>query len=231
MALDDPSNFLTRITIFSELQQMKNDEFLNITTVRSIVAIGKRFTTRLDVPIVYNSTPLPGSDSYGLGDISVRLLGYRIYGSPKSVLLTSVEFSFNTAQSPLLGTGKNAVIPTVSYSWLFPKKRTILALSFQQFYSLWGDDDRKDFSFTRLQGYHIKAWSKKVWTVVLPELYIDHFSGGMSMNLEAKIAYRITGRLAAGANGGVGLFGDHPARYKWTSEVGLQYLLIRKGKK
>src|SRR6476660_7721734 len=99
IALEDPSNIITRVSIFNEHQKLKSGQFLNITTTRTVMAIGKRFTTRLDIPVVYNSTAVPGTDQFGLGDISVRLLVYRIYGSPRAALLTSVEFSFNTARS------------------------------------------------------------------------------------------------------------------------------------
>jgi hypothetical protein len=108
-----------------------------------------------------------------------------------------VEFSFNTAQSPLLGTGKNIIIPVIAYSWIIPKSKTILALSFQEYYSLWGDRSRPDISSTRLQGYYIQMWSKKVWTVLLPDLFIDYIKEGASMNLEATFVFRITGRFIA----------------------------------
>jgi len=227
IALEDPSNIITRVVLFNEHQKLKSGEFLNVTTARTVVAIGKRFTTRLDIPVAYNSTSIPGVEQFGLGNISLRLLGYRVYGSPSAALLTSIEFSFNTATSPLLGTGKNVIIPTVSYSWINPKKLRILALSFQQFYSLWGDDSRKDISFTRLQGYYIQGFSKKFLMVALPELYIDYLVYKPSMNLEIKAAYRINKRLAVWTSAGAGLFGDHPARYKWDTELGVQYLLNR----
>lgn len=113
---DDPSNFISRTEVFNKLQKLQSAEFLNVTTTRAVIAIGKRMTTRFDIPVVYNTTSLAGYDQFGMGDISVRLLGYRIYKSPKAALLTSVEFSFNTAQSRLLGTGKNVIIPVIAYS-------------------------------------------------------------------------------------------------------------------
>jgi hypothetical protein len=228
MAQDDPSNFATRGELFNGLQRLQSGEFFNVTTARSIIAMGKRFTTRVDVPFVQNTTPGTGYDQQGLGDISVRLLGYRIYKSPKAALLTSVEFSFNTAQSPLLGTGKNVIIPVVAYSWLIPKSRTIMAVSFQQYNSVSGDKTRREINFTRIQMYWIKGWSKKIWTVAMPELYVDYIKDGLSMNVEATTAYRFKGRFNVWVKGGVGVFGDHPSRYQWKAETGIRYMLIRK---
>ena len=48
---DDPSQFFTRIEVFNELQHYdKTDINLNQTVLRTIVKIGKRFTTRIDLP-------------------------------------------------------------------------------------------------------------------------------------------------------------------------------------
>ena len=164
----------------------------------------------------------------GIGDISIRLLGYKFMESGKAAILASVEFSFNTAQSPLLGSGKNIIIPVFTYSFRIPSRKTIVALSFQQFYSLWGDESRKDISWTKLQAFHIKAWSKKIWSVVLPEFYLDHNNSGGSMDIEGYLFYRFTPRFAVWLKGGTGLFGDHPAKYQWTVETGVRYLMVRK---
>ena len=43
----------------------------------------------------------------GIGDISFRLLGYKFFEKSKSAFTVSIEISLNTAESPILGTGKN----------------------------------------------------------------------------------------------------------------------------
>jgi hypothetical protein len=228
IAQDDPAQFLTRVEIINELQHHKNIDYLNITTLRSVIALGKRFTTRFDVPVVYNSNPVGEYDQAGIGDVSIRVLGFKFLEYKKAAMLASVEFSFNTAQSPLLGTGKNIITPVFTYSQRFPKVKTIMAFSFQQFYSLWGDETRSDIRWTKLQVYYIKACSKKIWVLVLPEFYIDHIKGGASMDIEANMYYRFSGRFAIWVKGGVGLFGDHPAVYVTTTETGLRYMMLRK---
>ena len=75
MNADDPSQFLTRIEIFNELQRYnKRDAFINQAIFRTIIKIGEKFTTRLDLPYVSNS--ISNSASFkqnGLGDMAQAL--------------------------------------------------------------------------------------------------------------------------------------------------------------
>src|SRR5918993_4672495 len=98
---DDPSQFFTRIEVYNELQRYdKKDVFLNQTVLRTVVQIGKKFTTRIDVPYVYNSFQSPAKlRQSGIGDISFRLLGFRFFQARTSALTASIEISINTAQS------------------------------------------------------------------------------------------------------------------------------------
>ena len=112
ISADDPSQFISRIEVFNEFQHYdKSGGFnLNQTVVRTIIKLGKRFTTRLDVPFVNSSYPYPeslGYDNFGLGDISFRLLGYNIHQAKRSAVTASLEVSLNTASSPAQGTGKS----------------------------------------------------------------------------------------------------------------------------
>lgn len=225
---EDPANIRARVSAFSELQALQNGNYLLVSTARANIPIGKGFSTRLDIPYVYYSKSVANYDQYGLGDISLRLLGYQVFQNPKAALIASIECSFNTAASPLLGSGKNIIIPVVAYSRYFPKNRTITAISFQQFYSVSGDANRDDISFTKLQFYYIKALSNKFATLVLPELFFNHLEGDISMNIEANLFYKVSNRIAGWGKGGVGLFGDFAGRYNWTSEIGVRYLIVNK---
>lgn len=227
---NDPTKFFSRTELFSELQHLKTGGYLNMTTFRTILRFRKRFTTRLDIPYVYNSTPSGDQKQSGLGDVTFRLLGYRILDTRRSGILASVEISMNTAESALLGTGKNIIIPSVAYSTFLRERRTILALSLQQFNSVSGDEKRADLSFSKLQAILIHMISPRVWTVIMPELYVDYINGGTSMNLEGQIGYRITGAFGTWLKAGAGLYGEHPARYRSTTEIGCRLFLSRPGK-
>ena len=229
-AADDPSQFLTRVELFNELQHHQYDGadfYFNQTTLRTIVKIGKRFTTRVDVPFVYNSTSVADYKQFGLSDISFRLLGYKIAQSKKSAFTASIEISLNTASSPLLGTGKNIIIPVISYTTMLKPNRILFATIFQEALSFSGDENREDISYSKVQPILLNIWSRKLWTVLAPELYIDYVHGGASMNLEGRIAYAPIKRINVWAQVGLGLFGDFIARYEWGAEVGCRYFFLR----
>jgi hypothetical protein len=226
---DDPSQFFTRIEVFNELQYYdKADVYLNQTVVRTIIKIGKRFTTRLDLPFVYNSFTSPANHKQsGLGDISFRLLGFRFIEKPKSAVTASIEISMNTAESPLLGTGKNMVIPVVSYTLLAPKKKMLFAMVVQQVNSVGGDEERSDISFSKIQAILIKKWSTRAWTVLAPEWFIDYVNGGLSMNFRSRMTYAPTPRINIWVTPSAGIFGDFQGRYQWSADVGGRYFLFR----
>jgi hypothetical protein len=225
---DDPSQFFTRIELFNELQHYPKDFYFNQTTLRTIVKLGKRFTTRLDIPYVYNSFASPEGEKHnGLGDISFRLLGFKLIDDPKSAITLSMEISLNTAESKLLGTGKNMIIPVLSYTRTLKKPGNLLSAVLQQTNSFSGDETRENISFTKIQGLYIKVWSKKMWTVVAPVLYIDYVHGGTSMNLEGRLVYATAPRSNFWVQAGAGLYGDFILRYEWTAQVGYRYFLFR----
>jgi len=228
-AADDPSQFFTRIELFNELQHYNSRDFyFNQTTLRTIVKLGKRFTTRLDIPFVYNTFSSPeGTKQYGLGDISFRLLGFKLIDDPKSAFTLSMEVSLNTAESKLLGTGKNMIIPLLSYTRTLKKPGNLVSVVLQQTNSFSGDETRESVSFTKLQGVYIKVWSKKMWTVVAPVLYVDYVHGGTSMNLEGRMVYATAPRSNFWVQAGAGLYGDFILRYQWAAQVGYRYFLFR----
>lgn len=228
VAADDPTQFFTRIEIFNELQHHTGDIYLNQTTFRTIVKLGKKFTSRVDIPFVYNSfSSAAGYKQFGISDISFRLLGYKIMESPKSAVTASVELSLNTAQSKLLGTGKNMIIPVVSYSRTINKRGSFVTLILQQVNSFSGDEARQTVSFSKIQAGILTPWSRRMWTVVAPTLYVDYVKGGASMNLEGRIVYATAPRTNFWGQAGVGLFGDFVLRYQWTVQFGYRYFLFR----
>ena len=232
VSADDPSQFFTRIELFSELQHYNSRDFyFNQTTLRTIVKLGKRFTTRLDIPYVYNSFASPEGEKHnGLGDISFRLLGFKLIDDPKSAFTLSMEVSLNTAESKLLGTGKNMIIPLLSYTRTLKKPGNLLSVVLQQTNSFSGDETRENVSFTKIQGVYIKVWSKKMWTVIAPVLYVDYIHGGSSMNLEARMVYATAPRSNFWVQAGAGLYGDFIVRYEWAAQVGYRYFLFRNNK-
>jgi hypothetical protein len=226
---DDPSQFFTRIELFNELQYYNiRDIHVNQTILRTIFKIGKRFTTRLDLPYVHNSLESPAEyKPSGLGDISFRLLGYKFLERPKTAFTASVEVSLNTAESPILGSGKNVIIPVVSYTYKIPKKKILLSLVFQQSNSVSGDEERQDVNFSKVQFILVRAWSQRAWTVFAPEWFFDYENGGVSMNLRTRMTFAPIPRMNIWFTPSAGIFGDFPGRYQWSIDVGGRYFLMR----
>jgi len=227
---DDPSQFFTRIEVFNELQRYdKKDVFLNQAVLRTVVQIGKRFTTRIDLPYVYNSFNSPAKPKKsGIGDVSFRLLGYKFFEGKTSALTASIEISMNTAQSPLLGTGKNLLIPMLSYTRLLPARKLLLSAVLQQANSVSGDETRNDISFSKLQLILIKYFSRKTWIVIAPEWFVDYVHGGISMNLRSRLTYAPAPRINFWITPSAGMFGDFIGRYDWSTDIGGRYFLFRK---
>jgi hypothetical protein len=226
---DDPSQFFTRIELFNELQRYdKTDIYVNQTVLRSIFKIGKRFTTRIDLPYVYNSLNTPANHKQsGIGDISFRLVGYKFLENPKSAFTASIEVSLNTAQSPLLGTGKNILIPVVSYTKVIPKKKMLLSLVFQQTNSVSGDKNRSTISFSKLQVIAVKYLSKRSWVVLAPEWFLDYVHGGLSMNLRSRFTHAPAPRINIWITPSAGIFGDFAGRYQLSLDIGARFFLLR----
>ena len=144
-----------------------------------------------------------------------------------SAFTASIEISLNTAESPLLGTGKNLLIPVVSYSQVIPKKKVLLSMLFQQANSFSGDEDRSDVSFSKLQFITIRYWSPRIWTVFAPEWFLDYVNGGLSMNLRTRFTYALTPRINTWITPSAGIFGDFAGRYQWSLDIGGRYFLFR----
>jgi hypothetical protein len=226
---DDPSQFLTRVEIFNEFQHHDNPEYnINQTVLRTILKVGKRFTTRIDLPYMYNSVNTSTKQSQsGIGDISFRLLGFKFMETPKSAFTASMEVSLNTAQSPALGTGKTLLIPVLSYSRFIPSRKMIVAVVLQQTNSISGDKQRKDISFSKIQLIAIQYFTKRTWLVLAPEWFLDYVNGGLSMNLRTRLTHALTPRVNLWATPSAGIFGDFAGRYQWSADIGARYFLFK----
>jgi len=226
---DDPSQFITRVELYNEIQYYdKRDIYLNQTVLRNVIRIGKKFTTRIDIPFVYNSfNPSADIKTSGLGDVSFRLLGYKFRERPLSAFTASIEVSLNTAASQLLGTGKTVLIPVVSYTQAFPKNKLLFSILLQQANSIGGDENRNDINFTKIQLIGLRTLSRKTWVVLAPEWFLDYENGGVSMNLRSRFTHAPKPRLNLWISPSVGVFGNFIGRYQWGADIGSRYFLFR----
>jgi hypothetical protein len=138
-----------------------------------------------------------------------------------------VEFSLNTAGSRLLGTGKNLILPVITYSRQLKKFHGFASIVIQQTNSLQGAEDRKDINFSKVQAILLKNVSKKMWIVAAPTLFIDYVDGGTSMNMESRMAFAPKPRVNLWIQAGIGVYGDFRARYVWGTQIGYRYMMFR----
>lgn len=222
---EDPSQLISRLEIQNELQEYNSGMYLNMSTFRAVIKFAERFTTRIEIPFVYNSKSANEYKQQGISDLSFRVLGFRIYESKRDAITLSLEASLNTAASPLLGTGKNILLFMGTYTRMLVPKRSLLAGAIQQANSISGDQTRARISYTKLQAVLIQFWSKKTWSAVSPEVFLDYIQGGISMNLEGRLAYAPAPKFNLWVKAGCGVFGNFIARYQWTSELGARVFL------
>jgi hypothetical protein len=133
----------------------------------------------------------------------------------------------NTAQSPILGTGKNVILPVVSYSKLIPKNKILISAIFQQANSISGDDTRSDISFSKLQVIVLKYWSRRFWTVLAPEWFYDYINDGVSMNLRTRFHRCANTPHEYLDNAKCRNIRRFCRRYQWSLDIGGRYFLFR----
>jgi len=221
---DDPTELITRMELKNEFYQTNTEGYLNLTTLRLVYRVAKRLSIRADLPVAYSAPGVEGVEpKFGLSDVSVRLLGWRIINRLPWVAVASAEMAFNTASDPLLGTGKNQIIPSFAIARFLPKQKVISAVVVQQFISFGGFSDRQNFNYSRLTFVELRAFKGGWIFVAQPKLFYDWENGThFSMVLEAIGVKMMSRNYSLAMQAGAGLFGDLPTRYDWKLEVDLR---------
>ena len=104
----------------------------------------------------------------------------------------------------------------------------IFSLVIQQANSVSGDKGRSDINFSKIQAILIKSWSKRFWSVLAPEWFVDYVNGGLSMNLRSRMTYAPAPRINIWITPSAGIFGDFIGRYQWSLDIGGRYFFLRK---
>ena len=90
VAQDDPSQFLTRVEVINELQNHKSIDALNVTTVRSVIALEKKwplistflsFTTPLQVQNIRKQVP----GKFFNSTVGLQALGIQEFGNARLI--------------------------------------------------------------------------------------------------------------------------------------------------
>jgi hypothetical protein len=223
--LTDPTDFRSRTELRNEYQSLQSGGSRNVTGGRFDYALSNSFLLRIDVPYVMVDPDAPGiSSESGLGDISVRAQ-WRALRKPEYALVVAAEVALDTAQEPLLGTGRYVFQPLAFASVDVPKYQSVVFPYVQQFWSFGGTSDR-DINTTLLRAGVLKRWPRRTYTYVEPSLYVDWVRDGRTgFTLEVELGRFFTKSLGLYLRPGVGLWGDNvPPVYNWNFEVGMRYL-------
>jgi len=159
----NPLVLRTTVQIFNEYYNLPGEGlYNNITKFRFVVPFAKkRASIKVDLPFNATNTSIgflsggtdgplgrppigvvAGDKKFGFGDLNLKLTYVPYFNRKlKLGLVTSVEFNFNTASKPVLGTGKNTIAPTLVVV-TFPAKNTIFASTYKQTNSYSGDAKR-----------------------------------------------------------------------------------------
>jgi hypothetical protein len=175
---------------------------------------------RTDIPYVTVDPNEPGThEESGLGDITVRAQ-WRLAHTPAYALVAAAEFSLDTAQQPLLGTGRYIFQPLAYAVIGLPKYKSTVYPYVQQYWTFGGTTDVQ-INTTLLRSSVLTVWPKNVYTYVEPSVYInwaqDARTGG---TLEIELGRFVTKGMGLYLRPGVGLWGPV---YNWNFEVGVHY--------
>jgi hypothetical protein len=223
----DPTDFSTRFEVRNDYQDVQGGGSVNMLVPRMDYAVSKAFSLRVETPIVAANPDTPGNDGEsGLGDMLVRT-SYRAARGEGYAVVVAAEFIFDTASKDSLGTGKNIIAPLVFASLDVPRYHSVFFPFLQHFFTISGDDARPDVSYTSIKPVWLTRWPDRYYTVVEPNVIIDHERADrVGLTLEGEIGRFMDRNLALWARPGVGLHGDTiPQVYNWNFEVGLRYIL------
>ncbi len=178
----------------------------------------RRTNVRLKAPVV--DSDLSAKDGAALGDVGVKFT--RIVSVTKTHgWVAAGEFVFDTAARAELGTGQNVFKPSVIYV-KFLGDGTILAPSFQQSITLWGDDSRRRVDETLFDFYIVPNLPNKNYYMTIDPALSRSWDADTHYGVLAVTVGRSVGRMLGGnafvqIKPSVFVGADRPA--DWGAEV------------
>lgn len=217
----DPSKLLFRFECNPQYIDFAGDGSLLTTNIKFDIPITKSIGVAIDAPIGYASGfPAPIDDSFGLGDIAVRVR--HVWSFEKMSLIAGAEAVMQSATEDIFGGGKWQLNPSVAFVYHFSHEY-LLATAWKQRISIAGDDDRPDLNASefRLIGIYInpEGW----WLQADYQPKIDWEGGGEASHLmEFEAGAMITRSVGVSIRPGFG-FGENKER-DWSIGLGLRFL-------
>ena len=180
---------------------------------------------RIEAPVVFTESANSDTGS-GLGDLLFRG-SYRISRGPGYAIVAGSELILNTATKDTLGMGKNVIAPLIFASIDLPRYNSVVFPFLQHYVTLGGGDSRPDVHYTSIKSALLTRWPNRVYTIVEPQIIIDHERADkVGSTLEAEIGRFVNRDTAFWVRSGAGLFGDNlPQVYDWKIEIGVRFFL------
>jgi hypothetical protein len=197
----------------------------NMLVPRLDYAVTPAFSVRLEAPLVTSGPELAGeSNRSGFGDLLLRA-SYRVSRGPGYAVVAGAEALLDTASTESLGYGKQVLAPLVYASIDVPRCRSVLFPFAQRFFTVGGDDSRPDVDYTLLKAAMLTRWHDRLYTVVEPQVVVDHERADrVGAMLEVEGGRFLDRRTTIFARPGIGLHGDDlPQVYNWNLKVGVRY--------
>jgi hypothetical protein len=97
----------------------------------------------------------------------------------------------------------------------------------QHYFTLGGDDARRDVHYTSIKSAFLTRWPNLVYTIFEPQVIVDHERADkVGLTLDGEIGRFLNRDTAIWVRTGLGLFGDSlPQVYDWKFEVGARFFL------
>jgi len=230
------------VQIFNEYYNLPgNGLYNNITKFRFVIPFAKhRASIKVDLPFNATNTSVgflsggiegpigprpigivPGDTKFGFGDLNLKLT-YVPYFNRKLKLgvVTGVEFNFDTASKPVLGSRENSIAPNITIV-TFPMKNTIFAPTYKQTNSYTGSGsgiNQGAFDF-----YFVRMFSKgRRFINIDPELLLSYETGKVGSVVETTFGFVLSQEkgITYYATPGFPIGGNRP--YDFTFKTGLK---------
>ncbi len=225
--LNKPTDFRSRVEIRNEYQDLKDGGYRNLIIPRFEYAVTPAVAFRIETPYIdYNPGTSGTGRASGFGDLLVRG-AWRATQRDGFALILATDVIFDTAKDPRFGQGKTIVAPLVYAAIDLPKYDSVFFPNIQHYFSVAGDENRPDVSFTTLKPNLLTRWPNKIYTFLEPQFTIDwERDAKVGLTVELEVGKLLSKNVAAWARPGIGVINRNelPQVYNWNLEVGMRYV-------
>ena len=225
-ALKRPTDFRSRVEIRNEYQDLEGDGYRNIVVPRFEYAVSRSLALRLETPYVTYHPGAGGERVSGQGDLLARG-AWRVVQRDGFALIVATDVIFDTADDERLGFGKTVVAPHMYAAIDWPKHDSVFFPNIQHYFSVAGDGNRGDVSFTTLKPNLLTRWPNKVYTFLEPQFTIDwERDAKVGLTVELEVGKILSKNIAAWVRPGIGVINRNELAqvYEWNLEVGMRYI-------